>query len=47
MLYIRWVGCNDTVDFSGSAEDGGVGGATRENFGAPFKKTVAVLDEVG
>lgn len=35
------------MDVSGSAEDGGVGGATRENFGAPFKKTVAVLDKAG
>lgn len=47
MLYVRWVGCNDAVDVSWTAEDGGVGWATRENFGAPVKKTVAVLDEVG
>lgn len=47
VLYVGWVGCNDAVDFSGTAEDGGVGGATRENFGAPVEKTVAVLDEVG
>ncbi|KAL8095200.1 hypothetical protein AgCh_036597 [Apium graveolens] len=39
VLYVGWVGCNDAVDFSGTAEDGGVGGATRENFGAPVEKT--------
>ncbi|KAL6997859.1 hypothetical protein U1Q18_007984 [Sarracenia purpurea var. burkii] len=46
VLNIEGVGCDDAVDFSGTAEDSGVGGTAAEDFRRPIEEAVAVFEEI-
>lgn len=46
MLDDLWVCGEDAVDFSGTAEDGGVGRATGEDGGGPVEEAVAVSEKI-